>query len=105
MKKITKQELRELIIQELMARPAGIVKSSTEKVNINDIADVAQSHYDKMLDMIDMIDGDASGNQTLRNQLKIAIAVYTQNLLDTVDSGVDPREIIKRVNEILNKKS
>jgi uncharacterized hydantoinase/oxoprolinase family protein len=93
---MTKKELRELIIQELMARPAGVVKSSIEKVNVNDIADVAQNHYDKLLDMLD---DDQQNDDTLRNKLKIALAVYTQKLLDTVDSGVDPREIIQRINE------
>ncbi len=101
MKKMTKKKLRELIIQELMARPSGIVKSNLEKVNVNDIADVAQNHYDKVLDMLDY---DQQNDDILRDKLKIALAIYTQKLLDAVDSGVDPREIIKRINEILNKK-
>jgi hypothetical protein len=50
---MNKQELRELIMQELMARPAGIVKSSPEKVNINDLADVAQRSFDNIFDMLD----------------------------------------------------
>lgn len=102
MKNMTKKELRELIIQELMARPAGIVKSSVEKVNVNDIADVAQNHYDKLLDILQMVGGyEANEDPRVRERLKIATAIYTKHLLDAVDSGIDPKEIMNRINEIL----
>lgn len=83
-----------------MARPAGIVKSNPEKVNVNDIADVAQNHYDKILSMLDYDDQE---DENLRNKLKIAVAVFTKQLLDTVDSGVDPRDIMNRINEWFKK--
>lgn len=95
-----KQELRELIMQELMARPAGIVKSSPEKVNINDLADVAQKSFDNILDMLDY---DQQDDDVLRNKLKIQLSLYMQRVLDAVDSGVDPREIIQRINEWMKK--
>ena len=97
---MTKKELRELILQELMARPAGVVKSNTEKVNMNDIADVAQNHYDKVLDFLRYADYDPEFEQ----KFKIALAVYTKNILDAVDSGIDPKEIIQRINEVFKIK-
>jgi hypothetical protein len=68
--RMTKKELREIIIQELMARPAGISKSSPDKVNVNDIADVAQNHFDKILSMLDYED---QSDDNLKNKLKIVI--------------------------------
>ena len=98
---MTKQELRELIIQELMARPAGIIKSNPEKVNVNDLADVAQRSFDNILDMLDY---DQQADDVLKNKLKIQLSLYMQRVLDAVDSGVDPREIIQRINETLKIK-
>jgi pyruvate/oxaloacetate carboxyltransferase len=95
---MNKKELRELILQELMARPAGIIKSNLEKVNINDLADVAQRSFDNILDMLDY---DQQADDILKNKLKIQLSLYMQRVLDAVDSGVDPREIIQRINETL----
>lgn len=95
---MNKKELRELILQELMARPAGIIKSNPEKVNINDLADVAQRSFDNILDMLDY---DQQADDVLKNKLKIQLSLYMQRVLDAVDSGVNPREIIQRINETL----
>jgi hypothetical protein len=101
---MTRKDLKELIIQELMARPARIKNSSPEYINKNDIIDAAQKAYDKILDSAENeYEGIELGNIE-RDKIKIALAIFARDVMSAFDAGLDPKDILNNIQEALKLK-
>lgn len=101
-KPMTKAELKELVIQELMARTPGIKKPNVDYLNKNDIYDATQTTLDKILDMIERNHGNLEPSE--KQRLATALAIFARDILESVDTGIQPADILKNIYEVLNIK-
>ena len=99
---MTKAELKELVIQELMARTPGIKKPNVEYLNKNDVYDATQTALDKILDMVELHHGKMDDSE--KQRLATTLAIFARDVLGSVDAGIQPADILKNIYEVLNIK-
>jgi len=99
---MTKAELKELVIQELMARTPGVKKPNVGYLNKNDIYDATQIALDKILDMVERNHGQLESSE--KQRLATALAIFARDILESVDTGIQPADILKNIYEILKVK-
>lgn len=95
---MTKKELKKLILNELRD---SIKKPKIKYLNKNDIYDYTQNTLDKILDFYEEGHRGEEMDDTLKQQITNTLALFARDILESIDVGINPRDILNNVNEAL----
>ena len=97
---MNKKELKELILIELKN---NIKKPNVEYLNKNDIYETTQNTLDKILDFYSDANGEEMDSE-LKEKLTNTLAIFARDILESVGTGMNPRDILNNINEALKLK-